>query len=319
MLSELSMKMAGCGTRRFKARVKLGNNETAYEDAISFRDAGGAKKVFEEMIDEIRAPGKIAKSMSAQAWHLDRVIPFPLGFSVRTAGKTGQGVFANVQYKRGDLIIAERPIYRVVNNLDDIITLSDIGIDQTNAMDTDALMTGGRQRVYALCDIASGEEICVTYLGGRNVYGSSRAERQKRLKNYNFLCACKVCTLPSDASITSDKRRIEISNIWDNIPHYPPSLTSLSLRSTVRAIHLLREEGYAADVDDFTIDVATGCSQHGDWASVEYWQAMTYAARVAEFGEDSYRANEVRDNIAKLGASPHANSFPRQDFTHIRV
>ena len=54
------------------------------------------------------------------------------------------------------------------------------------------------------------------------------------------------------------------------------------------------EEGYAADYDDFTNDAAVICAHHSDWVSAKYWATKAYEMRVAEFGEDSFRAKEVK-------------------------
>ena len=147
--------------------------------------------------------------------------------------------------------------------------------------------------IYALCDIAGGDEILVSYLSGRNVYGSTRAARQARLARFAFKCACVACVLQGPAAMASDSRRTEIAKLYASVPNFPPNQTRERLLAITRAIHLLQEEGYAADYDDFTNDAAAICAYHSDWASAKYWATKTYETRVAEFGKDSVRAKEV--------------------------
>lgn len=48
-----------------------------------------------------------------------------------------------------------------------------------------------KERIFCLRTIAVGEEIQVSYLAARNVYGSTRAERRARLEETrHFICGC---------------------------------------------------------------------------------------------------------------------------------
>jgi hypothetical protein len=171
-----------------------------------------------------------------------------------------------------------------------------------------------RFTIYALCDIASGDEILVSYLQSRNVYGSTRAARQARLARYGFTCTCVTCALQGPAAAASDQRRTEIAKLWDAVPQFPPNQSRNRLLAIARAIRLLQEEGYAADYDDFTNDAAWICAFHSDWASAKYWATKTYETRVAEFGEDSYRAREVKPMFLNPRSALRAGTGPRQTF-----
>ncbi|KAJ4474933.1 hypothetical protein J3R30DRAFT_625746 [Lentinula aciculospora] len=124
-----------------------------------------------------------------------------------------------------------------------------------------------RERIIALTDIAEGEEIYVSYLQSRNVYGSSRSERRQTLSTrYQFCCTCSAC---DDANYKkSDRRRQEIGMIWKSLPMMSDGRKILT--SVVRAITLMREDGYLADADDFAVDAAAICAGHSDWESCEY-------------------------------------------------
>jgi hypothetical protein len=170
-----------------------------------------------------------------------------------------------------------------------------------------------RLRIYALRDIARGDEILVSYLSSRNVYGSTRAKRQARLQLRGFTCNCVVCTQPD--TVASDERRLRVKELWESVPYFPPNQSRQRLLAIALAIRLLKEEGYAADYDEFTNDAAWVCAFHSDWASAKYWAAETYKTRVAEFGEDSYRAKEVKEMFEDPKTAKMAGMGPRQTFS----
>ncbi|KAF8257877.1 hypothetical protein EI94DRAFT_1670260 [Lactarius quietus] len=153
----------------------------------------------------------------------------------------------------------------------------------------------GELRIYALGTIPRGEEIFVAYISSRRLYGNTRRSRQGILRaRYHFTCACSVCSLPEAESKKSDARRVKLNELWDIIPSFTPFQGIQRLNVIVEAIHLLKEEGYLADADDYTNDAGLVCAFHSDWVSAKYWTGLTYRIRVAEFGEDSPRAAEVR-------------------------
>jgi hypothetical protein len=119
-----------------------------------------------------------------------------------------------------------------------------------------------RMRVYALRDIAYGDEIFVSYIGSKILYGSSRAERQTRLMSrYMFTCACTACGLQGPVAVASDERRLQIKTLWDSVPNLRPQQTRDLLFAIMHTIRLLEKEGCAAD--DFTIDAAAVCDYLG--------------------------------------------------------
>jgi hypothetical protein len=171
-----------------------------------------------------------------------------------------------------------------------------------------------RLNIYALRDIAVGDEILVCYLSRRHVYGSTRATRQALLARYEFICNCIACALQGPAAAASDQRRTEIIKLWDSVPSFQENQTKQMLLAITRGIHLLQEEGYVADYDDFTNDAAARCAFHSDWVSAKYWATKTYETRVAEFGENSYQAKEVKAMFLDPKSGPNAGIGPRQTF-----
>ena len=57
-------------------------------------------------------------------------------------------------------------------------------------------------------EIKEGEEILVRYVGCNEFW--SRDERQKRLRNWNFICNCEVCSLTGDELIDNEEARMKI-------------------------------------------------------------------------------------------------------------
>ncbi|KAJ7768331.1 hypothetical protein B0H16DRAFT_314018 [Mycena metata] len=151
-------------------------------------------------------------------------------------------------------------------------------------------------RIFALTDIAPGEELCVSYLSSRNVYGSTRAQRQRRfLTSFNFSCGCPACSLTGAELEASDARRREGAALWDGLTKHDPRLHGgRVVRDAVRGIRLLREEGYMADADDFALDAAAFCAMHSDWESAKYWAKFNYDTKCAEFGKDHEHARKAK-------------------------
>ena len=117
----------------------------------------------------------------------------------------------------------------------------------------------------------------------------------------------------------SDWRRQKVNELWEIIRRLNPPQGVLCLTFVVEAIRLLQEEGYLADADDFTKEAGTVCAYHSDWVSTSYWAGLTYHTRVAEFGEDSLQAAEVRELYLNPKSSEFAGLGPPMDLTGIRV
>ncbi|KAJ7472251.1 SET domain-containing protein [Mycena galericulata] len=172
----------------------------------------------------------------------------------------------------------------------------------------------GQLRIFALTDIAIDEEIRVSYLSSRNVYGSTRDERRDRfLANLNFACMCTACSLEGAALKASDDRRREMPILWDRMMKHEPRFQGQRvLRDAVRAIRLLREDGYAADADDFAGDAAGLCALHSDWDSAKYWAKFSYDSRCAEFGEDHEHSRSAKVYFDNPRLYPQAGLFSGQ-------
>ncbi|KAL1720593.1 hypothetical protein EV715DRAFT_289238 [Schizophyllum commune] len=179
-----------------------------------------------------------------------------------------------------------------------------------------------RQRIFALRRIEEGEEICVSYLMNRNIYGSSRAARRAWLEeDYRFVCMCAVCDASDKEVAKSDHRRNMLARIWRALPTMQDD-PRLAVSEVASAIRIMREEGYHADADDFASEAVNCCAAFSDWESAKYWAGVMYESRRAEFGEDSRYAREAKAMVENPGdrrRMPMAGMFKGVSFTDIRV
>ncbi|KAK0492532.1 SET domain-containing protein [Armillaria luteobubalina] len=180
-----------------------------------------------------------------------------------------------------------------------------------------------RQRIFALAHIPKGEEIFVSYLSSRNVYGATRDQRQMVLRaKHNFICSCAACGLSRPLSLESDRRRLEIKSIWDRMPMFDPLRSGRAyLQTVMRAMDLMKEEEYWADADDFANEAAAFCSLHSDWESAKYWHGIVYETRVAEFGKDSTHTITALKDLHNPRSSNQGQPgmFRGQTFADIRL
>ncbi|KAK4239850.1 hypothetical protein C8A03DRAFT_32043 [Achaetomium macrosporum] len=72
------------------------------------------------------------------------------------------------------------------------------------------------QYIYAARDIAPGEELTISYINPL----MSRAERQGRLKQWGFECACPLCTLDGARREESDKRIETIKKLHEELRNW---------------------------------------------------------------------------------------------------
>ena len=129
---------------------------------------------------------------------------------------------------------------------------------------------------YAPCVTLTsrGDETLVFYLCCRNLYGSTREEKQTRLQLRGFTCCCVVCTQPE--TVANDERRVRVKELWKSIPYSSaPNQSRQRLLAIALAIHSskeVRKEGHAADHDDFTNGDASVQSDCGYLQSIGPWR-----------------------------------------------
>ncbi|KAF7297303.1 SET domain-containing protein [Mycena indigotica] len=320
---------------RARARNSLGDGVGTRHDLDAFVACGGQESLV-KLVETESLPVKISN-----ADEVDSKLPSQsVAFEVKPTTATGKGVFAT---PRSTL----QATYEARENAVKALAPRDLVkfLELTNAFDDVPLFTGiyrtntlpdglgfhashfnhccnpnarysyhpdtGRLRVFALTHIPVGAEIFVMYIQGRNIYGSTRAVRQERFRtNFNFTCVCSVCKLEGDALMASDKRRTEAGLLYDGMMRHDPWRSGgLVIRDAIRAITLLREEGYHADVDDFATDAGGLCAMHSDWESALWWARLGYETRQAEFGTDHPHAKKVKIYVDDPRSYPQAGVF----------
>jgi hypothetical protein len=73
----------------------------------------------------------------------------------------------------------------------------------------------GRQTVYALCDIESGQELTVSYLPTLERPRETRRAALRRL--FGFTCECPACSLSGDALAASERRRARLERLEEEM------------------------------------------------------------------------------------------------------
>ena len=110
----------------------------------------------------------------------------------------------------------------------------------------------GMLQGFALRAIPRGEEIFVSYIGRRQLYGGPRRSRQAHLRAvYHFTCACPVCTLPEAKSKRSDARRQRLKELWEIVGRSTLTQEDQNLKAVYEGVRLLQEEGCSIEADDF--------------------------------------------------------------------
>jgi hypothetical protein len=116
----------------------------------------------------------------------------------------------------------------------------------------------GELHFFALRTISRGEEISISYISRRSLYGSPRRSREAILRStYHFTCVCSVCSLSGAESKKCDARRQRLNELWETLGRLipTPEEEGQSLNAIIDAcaegIRLLQEEGESVDVGDF--------------------------------------------------------------------
>ncbi|KJA18993.1 hypothetical protein HYPSUDRAFT_204910 [Hypholoma sublateritium FD-334 SS-4] len=366
--------------RRGLARTELHHWSLARQDIQAFLDRGGSATeghVVLAAITHLEATSttNLINDRSSDSSEVFDNLPLDeiSGFAVRDSKIGGKGVFATREFKRGDMILREKPLTTMTKssvfadmeagvrnmlpeNLARFLSLhnahtgdcefpsraAEIYTSNLLVFTNGTVGVGfrasrinhscapnvrhsfhsatGELRIYALGPIREGEEIFNMYFSGRYIYGVPRAVRQAELRMvFNFTCACAVCTLPTEAGQASDARRVRLAELSDRIPQFGLTEGVQRLRTAVDGVHLLREEGFLADADEFTRGAEVVCAYHSDWASAKYWAGVTYRTRLDEFGEGSGQVEQVREAFLEPKSIPTAGLGPQEDFGGIRL
>ena len=158
------------------------------------------------------------------------------------------------------------------------------------------------------------ERVNVSYLSGRHVYGSSRKDRQDRLKAYGFICLCRL----QSSVFGAEGQRYQTNG----------DCSHLGVCSLLHATPDCRPLEGNRPRHPFTQGrrLCCWCRWFYQWCGRHMCMPCRLGIcpilgdkdardEVAEFGEDSQRAADVRNLYLDLKRSPHAATQRKRKFT----
>lgn len=162
-------------------------------------------------------------------------------------------------------------------------------------------IASAKEAIYAVKDIAPGEQITVTYLDEERLNQSRSGRREILMRDFRFQCNCNVCGASPEAVAASDRRRTEIARL-DGIIGGGGMLVIINpakcLGHCKRILQLYKEEG----VNDVTLyrtyyDALQVCVMHGDMARASAFASLAVDIKQACQGVDAPRLGEVEPFI----------------------
>eukprot|EP00439_Symbiodinium_sp_Y106_P009584 s4112_g1.t1 len=157
--------------------------------------------------------------------------------------------------------------------------------------------TSGTEKLYAMCDIREGDELCITYCDLRK----PRADRKVELRlKYGFDCACPACSSPDCSQ--SDQNRVAIARLEEELCREGPANPERGLRCAEQLLATIDEEGLSDKMlrGLACYEAMEMALRLGDEEAVKSWanKAELYIsqARGAE--------NSLAQEAAKCGESP---------------
>ncbi|KAI8452582.1 hypothetical protein BY996DRAFT_4563478, partial [Phakopsora pachyrhizi] len=149
--------------------------------------------------------------------------------------------------------------------------------------------------MYALRDIAPGEELTISYRGMK----SSRAERQSEIHHYGFECTCSLCSLPEYLVEVSDLRIETIIKLSDHLNNWNKD-SPATPQMAERLIQLYKLERIDAGIVEAFTYASLAYNAIGN---IE--KAMEYAAIALDKGLITSGPNwDDREAVLKLVTRP---------------
>ena len=148
-----------------------------------------------------------------------------------------------------------------------------------------------KQTVYALRNIAEGEELTLAYV----MQGDSR-ERQEILKDhFYFDCNCEVCSLPPKELKKSDARILRAKALDDTIGNWDSARYSLAkvIKNGRKLLSIYQEEGILDDrLPNLYWDIFQVAIMHGDLARASAFAKKYVDLKIMSEGPESTNALE---------------------------
>ncbi|KAI0785221.1 hypothetical protein C8Q75DRAFT_723079 [Abortiporus biennis] len=151
---------------------------------------------------------------------------------------------------------------------------------------------------YSIRDIKKGQELLTTYTDTKR----PRNERRNYLKTmYGFDCQCSVCSLSDEASLASDRRLSEMSELRAKLSSWQNGeLTGKQAVGIVNRIwHLGDEEGYWSERGSLAADGCWVAASHSDAEATKQFAKLAHKWYTIEVGGDSTQAKEMEPLISQ--------------------
>lgn len=168
-----------------------------------------------------------------------------------------------------------------------------------------------QQTVYALRNISAGDEITVSYLNG----GVSKERQELLLQNFQFRCACHVCSLPDKELKASDTRILRAKDLdntignWNSARYSPAKV----LADARKLLAIFREEGIDDDrLPNLYWDVFQIVIMHGDQARASEYARHYVDLKTLSEGPDSANVEKTRSYITQ--PATHKNFGETKDW-----
>ncbi|KAI0676224.1 SET domain-containing protein [Trametes maxima] len=229
----------------------------------------------------------------------------------------GMGLIATRPISRGELLLAEAPLFHQglsLSNETVLRSLSDLTESQQreffslhNAWEGPFVIGSrfntscvpnvnnywnddmGKITFWAVRDVAAGEELQITY----NDTFASRDARRERLKRlFRFDCQCAACSQEGDQLRASDQRRATLAQLYDEIAQYG-NAPATGLRKVKEALRLLAEEGLFTRRASFYYDAFQFCVSVSDTKNAKAWAKKAWEEYYVERGPDSNDAEKM--------------------------
>lgn len=156
-----------------------------------------------------------------------------------------------------------------------------------------------KENIYAVKDIAAGEQITVSYLGSKG--NECRSSRQLKLMlSWRFYCCCEACNKSEEEIAASDAKRQEIARLDEVVGDGVLIMVNPArmLGYCRKILQLYKEEG----LEDVSLyrsyyDALQACVAHGDMARASAFAALALEVKETCEGKDAMGLGEIKSLI----------------------
>ncbi|KAI0754279.1 SET domain-containing protein [Daedaleopsis nitida] len=160
-----------------------------------------------------------------------------------------------------------------------------------------------------LRDVQAGEELCMSYVDVDVL--ATRKQRKAELEEaFGFKCACEACTLEGEEGVDSDRRRVAVKRLYEEVGKCGKEPT-LGLRKVKLALRNLKEEELVHYEASFCFDAFQFCVLVSDFTNAKAWIRKAWESSCITAGPDSPTARTFKMYWANPRAHQLAGMLPR--------